>query len=206
MGDKFVRKIIGNESPSVYLRGLNALTQKSSERIVNEEVEEILEQIEKEIKKLAKKGQYTLDEVYKLGYRASKGLRRPLSDCHKKYDRKKIASTVQSTLRASGFNKCVVRYTGYSYSIENVAWDDDTLSLSKSSSSVTNSAGRSASCPICFNDAPQSVLIPCGHCVCTKCGPKFKRKSCPTCRQVVSQVTSWLEVIVLCQLKEIEWL
>ena len=39
-------------------------------------------------------------------------------------------------------------------------------------------------CPICYDDKPANILMPCGHHVCTNCG-KWTGKRCPMCKTMV---------------------
>ena len=42
-------------------------------------------------------------------------------------------------------------------------------------------------CPICTENMPQVVCIPCGHTSCIACHQRWTRRTCPTCRATVEK-------------------
>ena len=64
-------------------------------------------------------------------------------------------------------------------------WSREAVARSMPTSNVKGA------CPVCLeSDLPVVCLTPCGHLVCSTCGPRFRRQDCPICRQHVSHVQS----------------
>eukprot|EP00435_Cladocopium_sp_Y103_P065724 s266_g27.t1 len=52
--------------------------------------------------------------------------------------------------------------------------------------------GMRAHCPICHEDGPAVVLVPCGHVVCRECHRCQQLHQCPMCREATTSVTRGL--------------
>ena len=63
-----------------------------------------------------------------------------------------------------------------------------------SRSSDRANGGTWAHCPICHENGPAVVLVPCGHVVCRECHRCQQLHQCPMCREVTTSVTRGLFV------------
>lgn len=66
-------------------------------------------------------------------------------------------------------------------------WSSEAVERNQPTSNVKGS------CPVCLESGSEvhvCALVPCGHLVCTKCSPSFRKRSCPVCRQYCSNVQS----------------
>jgi len=52
--------------------------------------------------------------------------------------------------------------------------------------------GTSSSCPVCLENRPVVVLMPCGHVVCQQCQASHRFSQCPMCRVDVTGATKGL--------------
>jgi hypothetical protein len=52
--------------------------------------------------------------------------------------------------------------------------------------------GTSSRCPVCLENRPVVVLMPCGHVVCQQCQASHRFRQCPMCRVDVTGATKGL--------------
>ena len=65
--------------------------------------------------------------------------------------------------------------------------------VSSGSDTPPKAAGGScATCPICHDQRPPVVLVPCGHVVCRDCHRDHRLKKCPMCREATTSATRGL--------------
>lgn len=71
-------------------------------------------------------------------------------------------------------------------------WTVDDAASSGSDTPPKAAGGSCATCPICHDQRPPVVLVPCGHVVCRDCQRDHRMKKCPMCREVTTSATRGL--------------
>ena len=71
-------------------------------------------------------------------------------------------------------------------------WTVDDGASSGSDTPPKAAGGSCATCPICHDQRPPVVLVPCGHVVCQDCHRDHPLKKCPICREATTSATRGL--------------